>query len=228
MAKPQRVNPASLPQPNSYAGLRDVFKDLDRYRVTPRTHGYPENLQHLFAPIDAVHEAVVALVHLTHDSAVGAFYSWNDQEINSIFQTKLRDEQVFVQLSLDSTQGYGPAEVPLLKTWRADEVGNSVALGHSAFSAINHDKMLVLDGVLTVAGSTNFSKGGEHNQNNEMVLVWDAVFAAEARARIDVIHDEMLMQMAARQQRLLVDWAAKKTKLSALERKKLLAGILPD
>lgn len=177
--------------------VRDAFLGLDSYRVTPAAHGYPENIRHLFAPIDKVHEAFVSLCGSASLSLAAAIYGWDDDEIDALFRAKLEDEGIPVQLSLDKSQSGGVHEKAILSKWKPERIGNSVAIGHSSKGAISHDKMIVIDGLVTIAGSTNLSASGESKQNNEAVIVWDAVFAAEARARIDVIHDEMLKQMAA-------------------------------
>lgn len=124
-------------------------------------------------------------------------YGWDDDEIDSLFRDKLLNQHVPVTLALDKTQAAGRHERQILARWRADLIGNSVFIGRSSRGAISHDKMIVLDGQVTVVGSTNLSAGGETRQNNEMTVVWDAVFAAEARARVDMIADEMAMQMKA-------------------------------
>lgn len=174
--------------------LREVWDTLDQFRAQPAPHGYPANVRHLFAPIDRVHEALVALCTAARLSLAAAMYGWDDDEINALFLSKLKDT-IPVQLSLDSSQAAGVHEKKILATWDAEQIGNSVAIGRSSKGAISHDKMVVIDGQVTIAGSTNLSESGERRQNNEAVIVWDAVFAAEARARIDVIHDEMLKQM---------------------------------
>lgn len=176
--------------------LRAAFEGLDAFRAVPAAHGYPENLRHLFAPIDKLHEALVALCTASRLSLAAAMYGWDDDEIDALFRSKL-NSSIPVQLSLDKSQAGGAHEKAILAAWQPDQIGNSVAIGKSSKGAISHDKMIVLDGLVTIAGSTNLSESGETKQNNEAVIVWDAVFAAEARARIDVIHDEMLKQMAA-------------------------------
>jgi phosphatidylserine/phosphatidylglycerophosphate/cardiolipin synthase-like enzyme len=85
-------------------------------------------------------------------------------------------------MSLDSTQAAGKAERDLLASWLNDKPGNSIAIGHSEKSAIMHLKMVIIDGVDVVTGSTNWSEGGDTKQDNQMT----------------VIHDDMLKQMAAR------------------------------
>lgn len=177
---------------------REAFDGLDAFRAQPAASDYPENLRHLFAPIDKVHEALVSLCGSASLSLAAALYGWDDDEIDKLFRAKLEQDGIPVQLSLDKSQSGGVHEKLILSRWKASQIGNSVAIGHSSKGAISHDKMVVIDGQITIAGSTNFSESGESKQNNEAVIVWDAVFAAEARARIDVIHDEMLKQMSAK------------------------------
>lgn len=176
--------------------LREAYEGLDRFRATPKAHSYPEDLCHLFAPIDQVHDALVLLCESAELSLSAAMYGWDDDTIDALFRAKLASE-IPVQLSLDKSQAGGTHEKTILANWKPDQIGNSVAIGKSSKGAISHDKMIVLDGQVTVTGSTNLSASGEEKQNNEAVITWDAVFAAEARARMDVIHDEMLKQQAA-------------------------------
>lgn len=178
--------------------LRATWESLDRYRSAPLPHGYPANLRHLFSPGDRVHDALVALCSAATVSLAAAMYGWDDDQIDQLFRSKLLDEHVPVTLALDSTQAAGKHEKRILACWQPGMIGNEIVIGQSAKHAISHDKMIVIDGLVTVIGSTNLSQSGESRQNNECAIVWDAVFAAEARARIDMIHSEMRAQMAAR------------------------------
>jgi hypothetical protein len=177
--------------------LRETWTSLDTYRRDPIAHGYPENLHHLFAPIDQVHAALVALCQSASVSIAAAMYGWDDDEIDQLFRDKLDTQGLPVTLALDKTQAAGKHEKQILTQWKPEQIGNSLVIGRSSKGAISHDKMIVIDGLVTVCGSTNLSDSGESKQNNEAVIVWDAVFAAEARARIDIIHNEMLTQMQA-------------------------------
>lgn len=177
--------------------LRDAWESLDQFRRSPLPHGYPANVRHLFAPVDQVHQALVALCSSASVSLAAAMYGWDDDEIDALFRSKLADEHIPVTLALDKTQAAGKHEKAILAQWQPELIGNVVVIGQSSKHAISHDKMIVVDGQLTVCGSTNLSDSGEAKQNNEAVIVWDPVFAAEARARIDCIADEMRTQMQA-------------------------------
>jgi phosphatidylserine/phosphatidylglycerophosphate/cardiolipin synthase-like enzyme len=143
-----------------------------------------------------VHDALKALLTSANKSIVVAMYGYDDPELNAVLQSALKDENMYVQMSLDSTQAAGKAESALLAPWLNDKIGNSIAIGHSEKSAIMHLKMVIVDGVDVITGSTNWSTGGESKQDNQLTVIRDPCVCAEARSRIDIIHDGMLKQMA--------------------------------
>jgi phosphatidylserine/phosphatidylglycerophosphate/cardiolipin synthase-like enzyme len=101
-------------------------------------------------------------------------------------------------MSLDRSQSKsGKTERQILAAWDNDYFGNSIAIGTSSKHAISHLKMVIIDGIYTIKGSTNWSLGGEQKQDNELTVCNNAVVAAEARAVLDRNHDFMLKQMAA-------------------------------
>ena len=60
-----------------------------------------------------------------------------------------------------------------------------------------HRKMVIVDGLWRISGSTNWSTSGETLQDNELTIIRDAMVCSEARPILDIEHDSALKQMAA-------------------------------
>jgi hypothetical protein len=174
-----------------------VWDDLAKYKAEGRfLDGYPDDQRTFFAPRDDVHGLLVALLGNAQHSIVVNMFGYDDDELNKIIQEKLADEKVFVQMSLDRSQASGVHEKQILAKWSNNSFGNSIAIGTSSVhNAISHLKIVIVDGVYTVKGSTNWSLSGEQQQDNELTLSRNAVIAAETRAILDLNHDFMLKQM---------------------------------
>lgn len=174
------------------------WDDLARYKAGGRfLDGYPEDIRTFYSPVDDVHGVLVALLSSTQQSLVLNMYGYDDDELNDIILEKLEDERIYIQMSLDKSQAGGVHEKQLLAKWQHDLIGNSIAIGESTKGAISHMKIVIIDGVYTVRGSTNWSLTGEDKQDNELTIHSNAVIAAETRAELDRNHDAMLKQMAA-------------------------------
>jgi phosphatidylserine/phosphatidylglycerophosphate/cardiolipin synthase-like enzyme len=175
-----------------------VWDDLAQYKAEGRfLDGYPDDVRTFFAPRDKIHELLVALLSSAQHSIVVNMFGYDDDELNSIIESKLNDAHVYVQMSLDRSQSTGAHEKQILAKWNNDAFGNSIAIGTSSVhNAISHLKIVIVDGVYTVKGSTNWSLSGEQQQDNELTLNRNAVIAAETRAILDLNHDFMLKQMA--------------------------------
>ena len=173
-----------------------AWDDLAKYKAEGRfLDGYPDDQRTFFAPRDDVHGLLVALLGSAQHSIVVNMFGYDDQ-LNQIIQGKLADEKVYVQMSLDRSQASGMHEKQILAKWANDAFGNSIAIGTSSVhNAISYLKIVIVDGVYTVKGSTNWSLSGEQHQDNELTLSRNAVVAAETRAILDLNHDFMLKQM---------------------------------
>jgi phosphatidylserine/phosphatidylglycerophosphate/cardiolipin synthase-like enzyme len=157
----------------------------------------------LFTQRDHVHECLVALHRMTTLSIADTMFGYDDAELDQLIRDKLDTGHVFVQLSLDRSQAGGVKEKEILAHWNNTGHGNSIAIGTSAAGAIAHMKAGVLDGRLVFDGSTNWSSSGEGEpgaqaQNNSLVVFDSHPIAARYRAQLDIDHDTMLKQMAAR------------------------------
>jgi phosphatidylserine/phosphatidylglycerophosphate/cardiolipin synthase-like enzyme len=172
---------------------------LDKHKAVAFPPGYPESARTFYSPVDDVPGALLDLLQSASKSLIVAMYGYDDKQLNSAIQQQLNSQHIYVQLSLDSTQAGDAVEKGVLATWSNDAIGNSIAIGHSEKDAIMHLKMVIIDGLDVVTGSTNWSTSGETRQDNQLTVIRDAIVAAEARARVDIIHDDMLKQMAARQ-----------------------------
>ena len=174
-----------------------VWDQLGTYKAEGTfLEGYPDDERTFFAPRDNVHGLLVALLGSAQHSIVVNMFGYDDDELNNIIQSKLADEKIFVQMSLDRSQASGVHEKEILAKWDNNAFGNSIAIGTSSVhNAISHLKIVIVDGVYTVKGSTNWSLSGEQQQDNELTLSRNAVVAAETRAILDLNHDFMLKQM---------------------------------
>jgi phosphatidylserine/phosphatidylglycerophosphate/cardiolipin synthase-like enzyme len=145
-----------------------------------------------------VHDVLLWALLQAKSSVAVNMYGFDDPHVEALLKHHAETPQMIVVLTLDSSQAAGTAEAPLLADLRNDLPGNSIAIGRSEKHAISHDKLMVIDGVYLVTGSTNWSFGGEVDQDNQLTLSRDPTACAEARAVIDLDHDVMLKQMAGK------------------------------
>lgn len=177
--------------------LLPALADMDalrRHAKEPFPHGWNPDVCDLYSPVDDVHGALVEAAGWARQSLVCAMYGFDDEDLAAVLHEKLDDQHLFVQLTLDSSQAGGVHERALLA--KSDFPANSVAVGRSERGAIMHMKLLIIDGLYLVDGSTNWSDGGETKQDNQLTVRRDSLACARARARVDVIHTGMLQKMA--------------------------------
>jgi phosphatidylserine/phosphatidylglycerophosphate/cardiolipin synthase-like enzyme len=163
---------------------------LDVHKTGGFPPGYPAGVRSFYAPVDSIHAVLLELIKSATSSLVVAMYALTDTELADALHEKLMDEHCFVQLTLDQTRAADAYEQRLLT--REAYPASSIAVGHSERGAPMHLKLLIIDGLDLVTGSTNWSTSGERLQDNTVVVIRDSLVAAEARARADAIHAHML------------------------------------
>jgi phosphatidylserine/phosphatidylglycerophosphate/cardiolipin synthase-like enzyme len=184
----------------SLAELRALkFEQLGQFKQAQSfPHGYDRDYLTFYAPRDTgVHEVLLWTLLQAKSSVAINMYGFDDPQMVALLRYHAKNPTMVVTLSLDSSEAGGKLESELLTLLKNDLPGNSIAIGRSEKHAISHDKLMVIDGLYLITGSTNWSFGGENEQDNQLTLTRDPIACAEARAVIDLDHDVMLKQMAA-------------------------------
>jgi phosphatidylserine/phosphatidylglycerophosphate/cardiolipin synthase-like enzyme len=190
-----KTAPASGPAP--VLGRHDLaVTDLDIFKVTSPPTGYPANMRTFYSPEDYVPQVLQSVISSVSKSIVVAMYGFDDDVLAAMLDTALKNPAIFVQITLDQSQAAGVHEKALLAKYANEMTGNSVAIGMSERGAIMHRKMVIVDGLWRVSGSTNWSTTGETLQDNELTIIRDALVCAEARPVLDIEHDSALKKMA--------------------------------
>lgn len=171
--------------------------DLGGYKANGRIPDqYPANTRTFFSPEDNVHGVLKSLLESATQSVVVNMYGYDDDELDALILQHAANPRIYVQMSLDKSQAGGVHEKKLLQGVLGTP-GTNVAIGTSTKHAISHLKVLIVDGLYTVSGSTNWSISGEGSQDNQLTIQNDPVIAAEFRAILDRNHAAMLSQMNA-------------------------------
>lgn len=175
-----------------------AITDLDKFKRTPSLDPtYPANMRTLYSPIDDVHGALKAVIGATTQSLVIAMYGYDDDELAEMIAHIIDNKNIYVQITLDKSQAGGVHERALLEKFKNEMDSNSVAIGTSEKGAIMHRKMVIVDGLWRISGSTNWSISGETLQDNELTIVQSAAACAEARHVLDIEHNKAMKQLLA-------------------------------
>lgn len=162
----------------------------------PWPPGWPGDRYRFWAPDDDLHGVLAAMIGSARRSLVVAMYGFADASLAEALHDRLDAPGCYVSVTLDSSQAAGMHEKAILA--KAGFPSNSVAVGQSEKHRIMHLKVLIVDGTDLVTGSTNWSEAGEELQDNELTVARSPVEAADARAKLDLVHESMLTAAAAK------------------------------
>jgi hypothetical protein len=113
---------------------------------------------------DDVHGILKHIISRASISLSISMFGFADEELNDIIWQKIKDPNIFVQISLDSSQAAGVGERKILDKDKANDLtafNTHFTIGQSATHQIRHTKGGVIDGKVGFEGSTNWSTSGE-------------------------------------------------------------------
>lgn len=175
------------------------INDLDQFKTTLSADPtYPANMRTFYSPHDDVHGALKSVIGSTTNSLIIAMYGYDDDELAELVAHIIDNTKIFVQITLDKSQAGGVHERALLEKFKHEMDSNSVAIGTSEHGAIMHRKMVIVDGLWRISGSTNWSTSGETMQDNELTVIQSAAACAEARHILDIEHNKAMKAMIKR------------------------------
>ena len=145
-----------------------VELDLNELNNYVSTRKYPEgastDFRLFFVGMDNVHGILKHLISRAESSLYVSMYGYDDEELNDLIMQKMEDPRINCLITLDKSQAGGKHEKAILDADRAKDLqgfNTHFVIGQSATHQINHTKGLIIDGVVGIEGSTNFSTAGE-------------------------------------------------------------------
>lgn len=141
------------------------LKDLEQYTKDGKYDANASEDVHLFfVGKDDVHDVLKHLLSRATKSIHLNMFGYDDDELNDIIMQKVMDPDILVMITLDKSQAGGVHEKKLLDADKAQGLANfnsHFVVGQSATHQISHTKGFVIDGKVSMEGSTNWSASGE-------------------------------------------------------------------
>jgi hypothetical protein len=167
--------------------------------------GSPPDYRGFYVGRDDVHGVIMALLGACSISLKLTMFGFDDDEANAAIMALVAEPRVMVQVTLDKSQASGVHEKKILTGDVAmDPLGFAYdfAVGTSDTHQIQHTKGMILDGLVAVEGSTNWSASGEGEgiglhganrpgykaQENTLLVHTNPVEIAKFGARLDYAH----------------------------------------
>jgi hypothetical protein len=142
--------------------------DLQELQQYTQEKAYANNASrdfHLFyVGRDDVHDILKHVLSRVSVSLYLNMFGYDDDELNDIIMSLVKDPHVAVVITLDKSQSGGAHEKALLDADRKLNLAgfnSHIAIGTSSTGQISHTKGFVADGKVGGEGSTNWSASGE-------------------------------------------------------------------
>lgn len=120
-----------------------------------------------FEPEDNVLRAILTHLRAAAKTIDIAAYALTEDEMVDLLCRK-REEGLTVNVLLDRSQSTGKAAKPVIE--KLIEAGINVVIGTSREHSLLHDKSVVIDGVVTITGSYNFSESAAKQGNTCLII----------------------------------------------------------
>lgn len=117
-----------------------------------------------YVGLDDVHEILKFLLSGCTMSLSCNMFGFDDEELNGVIMSLVKNPAVLTQITLDKSQAGGVHEKKLVDLDRqtlGTDFNTHFAVGQSATHSISHTKGGVIDGIVAWEGSTNWSADGE-------------------------------------------------------------------
>lgn len=178
--------------------MSPLWKQLVACTTTPRPPRFPADTVVLFPPRDDAALALQTLARFATTSLKVEMFTYCDASIDAILREKASTSGLDFQMTLDQSEATRISTMAkLIAGWGAD-VGVRVVTGKSEHGQIIHRKIMVVDHVYVVSGSTNWTHPGEALEDNELVIRRSAPLAAWYEQILDANFARVKAAMAAK------------------------------
>lgn len=142
-----------------------TLPDLQQFTLEKNYSANASNDFHLFyVGRDDVHSILYYILSRVSVSLHLNMYGYDDQQLNDIIMAKVKDPNILVSITLDSSQTSSKTEAAILAEDKKNDLrafNTFFVIGKSATGQISHTKGFVADGKVGAEGSTNWSRSGE-------------------------------------------------------------------
>lgn len=178
--------------------MSPLWKQLLACTSVPRPPRFPADTIVLFPPRDDAARALQAVVAAATSALKVEMFTYCDASIDTLLHEKASLSGLDFQMTLDSSEARATAAMAKLVAGWGSDVGVRVVTGKSEHGQIIHRKIVIVDHVYVVSGSTNWTHAGEVLEDNELVIRRNPAVAAWYEQILDANFARVKAAMAAK------------------------------